>query len=29
METNIKIKVEEEFPIGINVVREIDGDNDD
>ena len=29
METNIEIKVEEEFPAGINVVKEIEGDNDD
>ena len=29
METNIEIKVEEEFPAGINVVKEIEVDNDD
>ena len=26
---NIEIKVEEEFPVGINVVKEIEDDNDD
>ena len=29
VETNIEIKVEEEFPAGINVVKEIEGNNDD
>ena len=29
METNIEIKVEEEFPAGINVIKEIEGNNDD
>ena len=29
METNIEIKAEEEFPAGINVLKEIEGDNDD
>ena len=29
MKTNIEIKVEEEVPAGINVVKEIQGDNDD
>ena len=29
METNIEIKVKEEFPAGINVVKDIEGDNDD
>ena len=29
VETNIEIKLKEEFPAGINVVNEIEGDNDD
>ena len=29
MEKNIEIKIEEEFPAGINVVKEIEGDIDD
>ena len=29
METNREIKVEEEFSVGMNVVKEIEGDNDD
>ena len=29
VETNIKIKIDEELPAGINVVKEIEGDNDD
>ena len=28
VETNIEIKVEEEFLAGINIVKEIEGDND-
>ena len=29
VEINVEIKVEEEFPVGINVVKEIEGDNDE
>ena len=29
VETNIEIKVEEEFPAGINIVKEIEADNND
>ena len=29
VETNIEIKVAEEFPAGINVIKEIEGDNND
>ena len=29
METNIEIEVEEEFPVGINIVKEIESDNYD
>ncbi len=29
VETNIEIKVKDEFPAGIIVVKEIEGDNDD
>ena len=29
VETNIKMKVEDNFFVGINVVKEIEGDNDD
>ena len=29
IETNMEIKVEKEFPVGINVVKEIEGDNYD
>ena len=29
IQTNTKIRVEEEFQAGINVVKEIEGDNDD
>ena len=28
VKTNIEIKVEEEFPAGINIVKEVEGDND-
>ena len=27
--TDVEIKVNEEFPAGINIVKEIEGDNDD
>ena len=29
MKTNIEMKVEDEFPAGINVGKEIEGENDD